>query len=96
MQLPPGPKENPLLGNVRHLPTTNEGPEHAKLGKTYGAFSSSSTLVDLIFFIGPVVHFRILYRHLVVVNTFEAANDLLDKRGAIYSDRPRFPMLNEL
>ncbi|KAK7039670.1 hypothetical protein R3P38DRAFT_487995 [Favolaschia claudopus] len=32
----------------------------------------------------------------VVLNSLTAATDLLDKRSAIYSDRPPFPMLNDL
>ncbi|TCD66094.1 hypothetical protein EIP91_001852 [Steccherinum ochraceum] len=30
------------------------------------------------------------------INSYEAAVNLLDKRGAIYSDRPRMPMIKEL
>ena len=30
------------------------------------------------------------------VNSYQAANDLLNKKGAIYSDRPRLPMVKEL
>lgn len=33
---------------------------------------------------------------LVVLNSYEAATDLLDKRGIIYSDRPVLTMLGEL
>lgn len=29
---------------------------------------------------------------MVILNSLQAANDLLDKRGANYSDRPRFPL----
>ena len=30
----------------------------------------------------------------IVLNSEEAAKDLLEKRGAIYSDRPAMPMMN--
>lgn len=33
---------------------------------------------------------------LIILNSYEAATDLLDKRGAIYSDRPVLTMLGEL
>lgn len=33
---------------------------------------------------------------MLIVNTYEAAVDLLTKRGSIYSDRPRFVMAGEL
>lgn len=33
---------------------------------------------------------------LIVLNSYEVATDLLDKRGTIYSDRPILTMLGEL
>lgn len=35
-------------------------------------------------------------QRLVVLNTLEACIDLLDKRGAIYSERPILPMVGKL
>lgn len=43
-----------------------------------------------------VVYFNALGSHLVVLNKFEAARELLDKKGSIYSSRPRLVMINEL
>ncbi|EJD37779.1 cytochrome P450 [Auricularia subglabra TFB-10046 SS5] len=78
---PPGPPAHFLLGNLFDLPT---GPEEwkkfADMGKKYG----------------PVVHLGVLVRDVIVLNSFKAAKDLLDKRSAIYSDRARFPMVGEL
>ena len=42
--------------------------------------------------LGDVLHLSVLGKSIVVLNTEEAAFELLDKRSAIYSDRPRFPM----
>lgn len=39
------------------------------------------------------MYFSILGMSLAVVSSRQAAVDLLDKRGAIYSDRPEFPTL---
>ena len=33
---------------------------------------------------------------MVILNSLQAARDLLDKRSSIYSDRPRFVLLAEL
>ena len=41
---------------------------------------------------GPIVHLRVLNRHIVILNTLKAADDLLNKRSSIYSSRPRAPM----
>ncbi|KAL1719330.1 cytochrome P450 [Schizophyllum commune] len=38
-----------------------------------------------------VIHLNILGQPLVVLNSLRAAVDLLEKRGATYSDRPKFP-----
>lgn len=46
--------------------------------------------------IGPLVHFRSYLRRFVVLNTAEAVNDLLEKRSALYSDRPMSWMLFNL
>lgn len=40
---------------------------------------------------GDVMYFNVLGRKIVVLSSEAAANDLLDKRSAIYSDRPRSP-----
>jgi hypothetical protein len=37
--------------------------------------------------------FQIFGQVIIVLNTAEAAKDLLEKRSAIYSDRPVFPIL---
>ena len=42
--------------------------------------------------VGDIFYLEILGRKIVVVNNYEMANELLDKRSAIYSDRPRLPM----
>jgi hypothetical protein len=35
-------------------------------------------------------------KKILVLNSLEAAQDLLDKKGAIYSDRPRFVVIAEM
>lgn len=45
---------------------------------------------------GPVTYLRVLNQDLVVLNTVKVATDLLEKRSAIYSDRPRMTMINEV
>jgi hypothetical protein len=41
---------------------------------------------------GDVIHLSILGRPMIVLNSVEAAVELLEKRGSNYSDRPDFPM----
>lgn len=41
---------------------------------------------------GDVMYLNMLRRSVVVLNSVEAAIDLLEKRSANYSDRPPFPI----
>ncbi|KZT05260.1 cytochrome P450 [Laetiporus sulphureus 93-53] len=45
---------------------------------------------------GDIIYARVLQKHIVILNSVRAARDLLEKRGATYSDRPRFVLLSEL
>ncbi|KZW01466.1 cytochrome P450, partial [Exidia glandulosa HHB12029] len=77
---PPGPPPSLLLGNVSDVPTSKEAEGFAKLGAKYG----------------PLVHLRLLHKHMIIINSLDVAEDLLERRGAIYSDRPPFTMLGDL
>ena len=39
---------------------------------------------------GDVMHLKVLNQNIIILNSVKAASELLDKRGALYSDRPRF------
>ncbi|KAI0061727.1 cytochrome P450 [Artomyces pyxidatus] len=79
---PPGPGPHFLLGNLHDLPAKgNRWLEYQRLSETYGS---------------DVIHLTVLGTHILSINSQQAANDLLEKRSAIYSDRPRMPMLKEL
>ncbi|GJE86824.1 cytochrome P450 [Phanerochaete sordida] len=78
--LPPGPPADPILGHLRTFPRDNHGKTFYEWSKQYG----------------DVLHLNIFGKSVVVLNSHEAANDLLDKRSAIYSDRPDFPPFNLL
>jgi hypothetical protein len=79
LPFPPGPKPLPLLGNLFDMPTSREYQTYARWGKEYG----------------DVVHVRALGQHIIILNSIEAANELLDRRSTIYSDRPFIPMYHE-
>ncbi|KAG2356965.1 cytochrome P450 [Suillus spraguei] len=70
--LPPGPMALPLLGSVLSVNAREPWLTYTKWGAAYG---------DLVFV-------RILNEEIVVVNSQKIAEDLLDKRSRIYSDRP--------
>jgi hypothetical protein len=75
--LPPGPKPLPLIGNLLDLPQEKEW-------ETYRAWNDRY---------GDVVCVDVLGRKIVILGSAAAVDDLMDKRGAIYSDRPMTPMM---
>ena len=46
--------------------------------------------------IGDVNYLEVLGQPLVVLNSYTACKDLLEKKGGIYSSRPRLVLLSEL
>jgi hypothetical protein len=43
-----------------------------------------------------VMHLSVFGKDFIILSTFEDARELMDKRSAIYSDRPRFVLLVEM
>lgn len=72
-KLPPGPPRLPIIGNLHQLPSTNNWIVFKKWVKEYGPLVSAD-------FGGTDV---------IIIGDYETARELLDKRGGIYSDRPR-------
>ncbi|KAJ7488871.1 cytochrome P450 [Mycena latifolia] len=72
--LPPGPPGDPVLGHLRYMPSDQTALVFHEWSKKYG----------------DVMYLSVLGRPMIILDTYEAAVDLLDKRSAIYSDRPKF------
>ena len=73
LPLPPGPKPLPLIGNVHQAPKSHAWRDYTEWAKIYG----------------PVFYMNMLGQDVVIASTAEAAHELLTKKGAISSDRPR-------
>ncbi|KAF8817026.1 cytochrome P450 [Phlegmacium glaucopus] len=78
--LPPGPSRLPLLGNLLDMPTSQEWVTFAEWGKKWG----------------DMVTISILGQPMIIVNSAKTAMEMLNKKSAIYSDRPIVPMGGEL
>ncbi|KAF8891878.1 cytochrome P450 [Infundibulicybe gibba] len=78
--LPPGPKGLPLLGNIRDIPSSRQWLAYTEWAKVYG----------------EIVYLEALGKPLVILNTLNAARELLERRSSIYSDRPHMVMANDL
>ncbi|KAI1385914.1 putative cytochrome P450 [Hypoxylon trugodes] len=80
LPLPPGPKPAPLIGNLHQLPKSLQWLHLYHWSKKYG----------------PLMHLSMGGQPMIVLSTHQAAHDLLSKRSARYSDRPRMVMAGEL
>ncbi|KAI9061908.1 cytochrome P450 [Trametes sanguinea] len=78
--LPPGPTGLPFFGSALQLPATFQERTFARWGLLYG----------------DVVYVKFFNRPTLILNSIEAARDLLDKRSAKYSDRPRMVLFTEM
>ncbi|KAF8799116.1 cytochrome P450 [Phlegmacium glaucopus] len=81
LPLPPGPKKLPLLGNLLDFPKRSEWLKYAGWAKEFNS---------------NIIHIYAFGRNVIILNSFEVAVDLCDKRSSIYSSRPASPMLNDL
>ncbi|KAJ7146600.1 cytochrome P450 CYP621A2 [Mycena epipterygia] len=89
---PPGPPRDLVIGHLRYMPSADSALVFHEWAKTYGSsfrlrrgplFDSPS---------GDVIHLQVLGRSIIILDTYQAAVDLLDKRGLNYSDRPNFTL----
>ena len=87
--LPPGPPADPIIGHLRIIPTDNNDLFFYELSKKYGEHRKSIHPSPAISNCnaGKVAHLRIPGNTMIILNSVQAATDLLDKRSAIYSDR---------
>ncbi|KDR76850.1 hypothetical protein GALMADRAFT_67401 [Galerina marginata CBS 339.88] len=79
--LPPGPRPLPLIGNIFDL---------ASAGELWLRATEWSKQF------GDIVYLHVLGQSVLFLNSREAAVDLLDKRSAIYSDKPSLVMVGDL
>ncbi|KAF9562107.1 cytochrome P450 [Agrocybe pediades] len=75
---PPGPRPKPFIGNVLDFPLVNAAERYADWGKQYNS---------------GILHLEALGNHIIILNSVEDADELLEKRAENYSDRPVMPMV---
>ncbi|KAG8988333.1 hypothetical protein FRB90_002825, partial [Tulasnella sp. 427] len=77
---PPGPPGLPFIGNLLDMPRKQFVLTYSKWGEKYG----------------PVTWAAVPGRRFLILNTYDAMCELLDRRGVIYIDRPVGVMSNKL
>ncbi|KAH9066190.1 cytochrome P450 [Lactarius vividus] len=78
---PPGPKRLPVVGNLFSMPSQEEWVAYRKWSEKLGS---------------DIIHADVMGSHIVILNSTKVANELLEKRSSIYSDRPHLVVLQEL
>ncbi|KAI5921147.1 cytochrome p450 monooxygenase [Camillea tinctor] len=74
---PPGPPGRFLIGNAGQLSVDHPDRDYIRWGEEYDS---------------DVIYTEVMGQSMVCLNSFEAATELLDRRGANYCDRPRFKL----
>ncbi|KAJ6533305.1 cytochrome P450 [Mycena vulgaris] len=80
--LPPGPRRLPFVGNILDIPSRDIWLKFAQLGDIWVK--------------GDISSLTVFGQTMVFVNSLDVAEDLLDARGANFSDRPVIQMGGEM
>ncbi|KAH9847609.1 CyP450 monooxygenase [Lenzites betulinus] len=78
LSLPPGPRPLPILGNVLDFPKQHLGPEFHELSQKHG----------------DIVCLQVLGLTVIVIDNYEIACELLEKRSLNNSHRPHLAMVD--
>ncbi|KAJ4490243.1 cytochrome P450 [Lentinula aciculospora] len=78
---PPGPPQLPIVGNWFDIPITEPWVKFAEWSRQYES---------------DIIHANVFGNDILIVNSAAAAKALFEGKSALYADRPRMTMLNEL
>ncbi|KAH9852017.1 CyP450 monooxygenase [Lenzites betulinus] len=78
LPLPPGPRPLPVIGNVLDFPKKHLGPEFHTLSQKFG----------------DIVCLKVLGLSVILIDNYETACELLEKRSMNYSHRPHLVMVD--
>jgi cytochrome P450 len=87
---PPGPKGWSVIGNLLDMPKSHSWRVFSEMGDTYGMFMLyvRREMTDATYFQGDLIYLNVLGSPILVINSYETAIEMLDRKGLIYSNRP--------
>lgn len=88
---PPGPPPKLIIGNLLDMPKAKEWIAYHEWAQGYGSstpscISRNTGLTGNA--VGDVILVRVLKQKLIILDSLEAVNELMERRSAIYSSRP--------
>jgi hypothetical protein len=96
LSYPPGPPSWPIIGNYFDMPKDKPWIAYTDMSKKYGRRiilgTTGSPQLNRAF-LGDTIYLRTFSKVIVVLSSFSAIKDLLEKRGEYYSDRPSIPIM---
>jgi hypothetical protein len=96
LSYPPGPPSWPIIGNFFDIPKETPWIAYTDMSKKYGGCNildaTGSPQLNCAS-LGDVVYLRNFSKVIVVLSSFSAIKDLLEKRGEYYSDRTSIPIM---
>ena len=89
-KLPPGPRGYPIIGNLLEM-RDGQWLKFSEWQKIYGQFATDQISPPYLNLSlpGDLIYLNVAGQPVVIINSPEVGVALLDRRAAIYSDRPR-------
>lgn len=89
--LPPGPPRLPIFGNAFDIPLFDMTKTYLgwtkKFGKLYKEIPSIPSILTVWSLGSDIIYLEALGKKTIILNSYDVATELLDKRGHIYSSR---------